>query len=92
MAPSHWGQHVGSALLRTLPSILAAKRFSVAFLNVYCDNERAVRLYESKGWVRVGSPVSHSRTKRLEQRFRLDVRPGRLAGSTGSGRSLGSRR
>lgn len=73
IAPLYWHRHIGSTLLNALRPILARKGFLRIFLDVYCDNERAVRLYEQHGWQRSGSPQQHPITKRLEQCFWINT-------------------
>jgi len=51
--PAWQGQGVGSALLRTLLAI-ADERSAPVFLEVRTDNERAIRMYEAHGFVRLG--------------------------------------
>jgi ribosomal-protein-alanine N-acetyltransferase len=51
--PEWQGRGVGTALLRTLLSI-ADERAAPVFLEVRTDNEPAIRLYESHGFVRLG--------------------------------------
>ncbi|MEH0971104.1 GNAT family N-acetyltransferase [Micromonospora sp. CPCC 205546] len=72
VAPDGWGRGVGRQLLRAAPAHLAAAGFVRAELDVYVDNPRAVRLYESAGWLPHGGPTPHPRNGRLEQRYRLD--------------------
>jgi ribosomal protein S18 acetylase RimI-like enzyme len=70
--PGHWGGGVGRQLVAALPGVLAAGGFAHGELEVYVDNPRAVKLYESLGWHPVGDAEPHPRSGRVEQRYRLD--------------------
>ncbi|SDK34245.1 Ribosomal protein S18 acetylase RimI [Lentzea albidocapillata subsp. violacea] len=67
--PDAWGKGVGEALLRALPEVLIRNGYEKAELMVYVDNVRGVRLYERLGWIKVGDPVPHPRSGRVEQRY-----------------------
>lgn len=67
--PLYWQRNIGKKLLSALLPIAASKGFNRIYLNVYCDNMNAIRLYERQGWLRSGVPLENPRTKRLEQRF-----------------------
>ena len=69
--PGSWGGGVGRRLMTALPARLTAAGFGQGELDVYLDNPRAVRLYESLGWRPAGDPVAHPRTGRLERRYRV---------------------
>ncbi|WP_430784242.1 GNAT family N-acetyltransferase [Actinoplanes sp. G11-F43] len=71
--PGSWGRGVGRLLTSALPGHLAAAGFSHGELEVYLDNQRAVRLYEGLGWRPVGDPAPHPRSGRLEQRYQIEV-------------------
>ncbi|RLK22561.1 acetyltransferase (GNAT) family protein [Micromonospora sp. M71_S20] len=72
VAPDSWGRGVGRHLLRAAPTHLAGAGFVGAELGVYLDNPRAVRLYESAGWLPRGEAAPHPGSGRPEQRYRLD--------------------
>jgi GNAT superfamily N-acetyltransferase len=71
--PSAWGGGVAQALLDAIPGWLRSAGFRRAFLDVYLDNDRAVRLYERHGWVQAGDPAPHPKSGRLERRYELTV-------------------
>lgn len=71
--PSAWGGGVARALLEAIPGWLRDAGFRRAWLDVYLDNDRAVRLYERHGWVQAGEPAPHPRSGRLERRYELIV-------------------
>ena len=54
VAPSHWGQGIGSALLEALLAEAAARGCAEVFLEVRVDNPRAQRLYRRHGFADVG--------------------------------------
>jgi GNAT superfamily N-acetyltransferase len=53
--PPHWGKGIGRALLRQATDALRALNFHEAVLWVIPENTRAVKLYESEGWVADGA-------------------------------------
>lgn len=71
--PSAWGTGAARDLLTALPALLRERGFAQARLSVYADNERALRLYESMGWVPDGVQVPHPRTGKAEQRYILTL-------------------
>jgi ribosomal-protein-alanine N-acetyltransferase len=50
VAPGHWGQGIGSALLRALLAEAARRGCTEVFLEVRSDNDRAQRLYLRHGF------------------------------------------
>lgn len=70
--PGGWGAGVGRSLMRSVPTLLPGAGFTAGELEVYLDNDRAVKLYESFHWLPAGAPTPHPRSGRLEQRYRLD--------------------
>jgi [ribosomal protein S18]-alanine N-acetyltransferase len=54
VASSHWGQGIGSALLRALLAEAAARGCAEVFLEVRVDNPRAQLLYRRHGFDEVG--------------------------------------
>ena len=54
VAPGHWGQGIGSALLEALLAEAAAQGCAEVFLEVRVDNPRAQRLYRRHGFADVG--------------------------------------
>ncbi|MBE1204451.1 GNAT family N-acetyltransferase [Aminobacter carboxidus] len=73
--PDHWGKGAAAELLSGIAALLRERGFAAAELAVYADNDRAIRLYERLGWRRLGEPVPHQRSRRLEQRYRLALDP-----------------
>jgi len=71
--PRHWGGGVARQLMQALPGLLATAGFTHGELDVYLDNPRAIKLYESHGWRPYGDASPHPRSGRLEQRYRLDL-------------------
>ena len=69
--PVRWGAGLGRGVMQLLAAELAGAGFLDAQLLVYADNGKAVRLYEQLGWRAEGPLVSHPRTGRPEQRYRL---------------------
>jgi len=53
--PAVWSGGAGASLLRSTADALRAQGFSSAVLEVYEDNDRAVRLYERLGWRATGA-------------------------------------
>ena len=54
VAPSRWGQGIGSALLRALLAEAASRGCAEIFLEVRVDNPRAQRLYRRHGFADAG--------------------------------------
>jgi ribosomal-protein-alanine N-acetyltransferase len=54
VAPAHWGQGTGTALLEALFSEAASRDCSRVFLEVRADNPRAQGLYRRHGFTEVG--------------------------------------
>jgi [ribosomal protein S18]-alanine N-acetyltransferase len=54
VAPSRWGQGIGSALLRALLAEAASRGCAEVFLEVRVDNPRAQRLYRRHGFTAAG--------------------------------------
>jgi ribosomal-protein-alanine N-acetyltransferase len=54
VAPSRWGQGIGSALLEALLAEAAARGCAEVFLEVRVDNPRAQRLYRRHGFAEAG--------------------------------------
>ena len=54
VAPSRWGQGIGSALLRALLAEAARRGCAEVFLEVRVDNPRAQQLYRRHGFADVG--------------------------------------
>jgi ribosomal protein S18 acetylase RimI-like enzyme len=48
--PSEWGRGIGSALHDAALNEMVARSFTTAGLWVIADNERARKMYESRGW------------------------------------------
>ena len=53
--PNYWGNGIGRALLRQATDALRALNYLEAVLWVVPENTRAVRLYESEGWIADGA-------------------------------------
>jgi ribosomal protein S18 acetylase RimI-like enzyme len=51
VVPSHWGQHIGSALYDSALALLSEAGYRTAGLWVIAANQRARRMYEKRGWV-----------------------------------------
>lgn len=62
--PGLQARGVGRALLKSVTAELAASGFPLAVLHALIENEPAVRLYESEGWVTSGAEHQHSLLKR----------------------------
>lgn len=73
VSPRWWGRGVARALLEGILPLLGARGYSSAHLQVYCDNLKAVSLYEAAGWQREGAPSQHPRTGKSEQRYRIEI-------------------
>jgi [ribosomal protein S18]-alanine N-acetyltransferase len=54
VAADHWGQGIGTALLRALLAEAERRRCTQVFLEVRVDNERAQRLYRRYGFTEIG--------------------------------------
>ena len=54
VAKSHWGQGVGGALMEAMDAWARETGHKKAELTVIASNERAIHLYEKKGFVREG--------------------------------------
>jgi ribosomal protein S18 acetylase RimI-like enzyme len=69
--PRAWGEQFGARLARALPQALRDLGFERAWLLVYPDNERAVRLYERNGWRATGETSVNPRSGRQMMRYEL---------------------
>jgi len=52
VVPEHRGKGLGKALVKKLFQMMHEHQFPMAWLEVTADNERAIRLYESMGFIR----------------------------------------
>lgn len=71
--PHAWGRGVAGTLLAKIDEEIVRAGVGSMHLNVYVDNLPAVRAYERAGWVAVGDPAPHPRTRRLEQTFERTI-------------------
>lgn len=69
VAPAHQTQGLGRALLRAATDDLTQLGYKKAVLHALVDNAPAVQLYESEGWIAVGSEYEHSLLKRPLRTF-----------------------
>lgn len=65
--PSAWGHGVGSALMDAVVEDLSGRTYASAILWVLGDNDRAIRFYETRGWLPDGGE------KRVHVGGRADV-------------------
>ena len=97
VAEDHWGQRIGAMLLDSLVAEAARQGCTEVFLEVRVDNDRAQRLYRSRGFTGIGVRRGYyqpSGTDALVMQLSLP-RPRRFgfSGSRSSGsRSSGPRR
>jgi ribosomal-protein-alanine N-acetyltransferase len=97
VAQDHWGQRIGAMLLDSLVAEAARQGCTEVFLEVRVDNDRAQRLYRSRGFTGIGVRRGYyqpSGTDALVMQLSLP-RPRRFgfSGSRSSGsRSSGPRR
>jgi ribosomal protein S18 acetylase RimI-like enzyme len=68
------GLGVGSTLLASVTSTLAARGHEQAVLHVLTSNTAAVALYESQGWRKVGPTFEHTLLRKPFQSYLRDLR------------------
>lgn len=73
VSPSVQGGGLGGRLLAAMADDLASRGQVRAVLHVLVDNHRAVRLYESQGWVPWGEVFPHTLLGRPVQSYTLDL-------------------
>lgn len=61
VTPTAWGNGIGAALLDASLGEAAARRLSAVYLEVRDSNDRAKRLYGSRGFVEIGRRKSYYR-------------------------------
>lgn len=71
--PSRWGRGVAGRLLGEIERELGRRGYTSAELWVYCENERAIALYEKHGWRPQGEARRHALTGRSEHRYALVI-------------------
>jgi GNAT superfamily N-acetyltransferase len=76
VAPEHWREGVGQALIETSLDRLERLPYSEIVLWTFAENERAVAFYERFGWRRDGAEKIHARSGELAVRFRRPVTMG----------------
>ncbi|MEU5697096.1 GNAT family N-acetyltransferase [Actinosynnema sp. NPDC020468] len=74
--PDAWGGGVARRLLRTAEDHARETGHEELRLWVIADNARAIRVYESAGWVGTDEVAHNPRSGRLERRFVRRVRTG----------------
>ena len=67
--PASLGEGRGRALLRAVTAELAGRGHEQAVLHALVDNQAAITLYESEGWVPRGAAYEHSLLKRPTRTF-----------------------
>lgn len=72
VGPTAWGQGIATLLLRAIASGLRGRGYLRADLWVYDDNDRAITVYESRGWQPDG-PRIHRRSGTREPHYGLDL-------------------
>jgi GNAT superfamily N-acetyltransferase len=73
IAPDHWRQGVGQALVESTLERLADLAYAEIALWTFAENERAVAFYECFGWRRDGAEKIHARSGEPAVRYRRPV-------------------
>lgn len=72
--PEYGNQGIAGKLLGSLATHAVALAWQVIDLEVYIDNDPAIKLYERHHWRPVGNAHLHPKSQRLLQRYQLDLR------------------
>jgi ribosomal protein S18 acetylase RimI-like enzyme len=76
IAPDHWREGLGRALIEASLDRLESLPYSEIVLWTFPENERAVAFYERFGWRRDGAEKIHARSGEPAVRFRRPVTMG----------------